>query len=207
LLGKIGGGGDDQDLEFVEFAGGSSALEERAARNLDTLATALAERPTLALQIDGTYDPAVDGPGLRLDALREELMATGVTQEELDTIVPLDKLESLYSSRLSSGELDALKAQHTTAGASEGAEPVLDEVAYRDGLREALVASQPIDEAALEALAPARAESIRAYLVERGLDQARVSISPEAVMVEPEKKETAATDSEKWVRCRLELNS
>lgn len=208
LLGKIGGGGGgDQDLEFVEFAGGSAVLEDRATQNLDTLAAALAERPTLALQIDGTYDPVVDGPGLRLAALREELMAAGVTQEELETIVPLGKLESLYSSRLSSAELGALKAQHTTAGASEGAEPVLDEVAYRDGLREALVASQPIAEAALEALAPARAETIRAYLVGRGLDSGRVSVAPEATTVEPDTKETAATKSEKWVRCQLELKS
>jgi len=207
LLGKIGGGSGDQDLEFVEFAGGSAVLEERATRNLDTLAAALAERPTLALQIDGTYDPAVDGPGLRLTAFLEELMATGVTQEELDTIVPLDKMESLYASRLSSAELDALRAQHTTAGSAEGAEPVLDEVAYRDGLREALVASQPIDQAALAALAPARAEAIRSYLVGQGLDAARVSVAPEATVVEPDKKETAATESKKWVRCRLELTS
>ncbi len=207
LLGKIGGGSGDQDLEFVEFAGGSAVLEERATRNLDTLAAALAERPTLALQIDGTYDPAVDGPGLRTAALREELMTMGVTQEDLDTLVPLDTMESLYSSRQSSAEVDALRAQHTVAGASEGAEPTLDEVAYRDAVREALVASQPIDEAELAALAPARAEAIRAYLEGRGLDAARVSISPEAVMVEPEKKETAATGSEKWVRCRLELNA
>ncbi len=77
----------------------------------------------------------------------------------------------------------------------------------RDGLREALVASQPIDEAALEALAPARAETIRAYLVGRGLDSGRVSVAPEATTVEPDTKETAATKSEKWVRCQLELKS
>jgi len=207
LLGKIGGGGDDQDLEYVEFAAGSAALEDRVTRNLDTLATALAERPSLALQIDGTYDPEVDRPGLQLAALREELMTMGVTQEDLDTIVPLDAMESLYSSRLSSAELDALRAQHTAAGASEGAEPTLDEVAYRDALREALTTSQPVEDAALAALAPARAEAIRTYLVERGLDETRVSISPEATVVEPDKKETAATESERWVRCQLELNS
>jgi hypothetical protein len=205
MLGKIGGGGD-QDLEFVEFAGGSSALEEGAKRNLDTLAGALAERPTLALTINGTYDPEVDRPGLQLAALREELLAQGVTEEEFDTIIPLDKLESLYSSRHSAAEFDALRAQHTSAGDAEGAEPVLDEVAYRDGLREALIASQPVDPGMVAALAPARVEAIRAYLVEQaGLDPARVRVAPEPTLEEPEEKETAATGSERWVRCQLEL--
>jgi hypothetical protein len=206
MLGKIGGGGGDQDLEFVEFAGGDTALEEGARRNLDTLASALAERPSLALTINGTYDPEVDRPGLQAAALREELLAQGVTEEEFDTIIPLEKLESPYSSRHSAAELDALRAQHTSAGTAEGAEPVLDEVAYRDALRESLVASQPIDDAALQALAPARAEAIRAYLVDQGgFDAVRVSVAPEAVMVEPDAKETAATESENWVRCQLEL--
>jgi hypothetical protein len=205
MLGKIGGGGD-QDLEFVEFAGGSVELADGARRNLDTLAGALAERPTLALTINGTYDPEVDRPGLQLAALREELLAQGVTEEEFDTIIPLDKLESLYSSRHSAAEFDALQAQYTSAAEAEGTEPVFDEVAYRDGLREALIASQPVDPGMVAALAPARVEAIRAYLVEQaGLDPARVRVAPEPTVEEPEEKETAATGSERWVRCKLEL--
>jgi hypothetical protein len=207
VLAKIGGG-DGQDLEFVEFAGGSSALDRRATRNLDTLAAGLAERPTLSTAINGTYDPEVDGRGLQRKALRTELLTNGVTEDELDTIVPLGKLESFYASKLSAAELDSLRAQHTSVGSAAGAEPVLDEVAYRYGIWEALVASQPIDKALLKALAPARAEAIRAYLVDQnGLDAARVSVAPEAVMMKPEKKETAATDSKNWVRCQLELES
>ena len=58
----------------------------------------------------------------------------------------------------------------------------------------------------MAALAPARAEAIRAYLVDQGgLDPARVSVAPEPTVEEPEQKETAATGSENWVRCKLEL--
>ena len=206
ILGSIGGKGDGKDLEFVEFAAGSSDLDEAATRNLDELASALGERPTLALTINGTYDTEVDSAGLREAAFTDELVAQGVTQEQLETIVPLETLESLYSSRVSAAEVDALRAQHTTPGEAEGAEPVFDEVAYRDDLHEALIASQPVDQATVAALAPARAEAIRGYLVDQaGLDPARVSVAPEATAEEPEKKETAATGSENWVRCKLEL--
>ena len=148
------------------------------------------------------------GRGLQRKALRAELLTNGVTEDELDTIVPLGKLESLYASKLSAAELENLRAKHTSVASASGAEPGLDEVAYRYGIWEALVASQSIDQAALKVLAPARAEAIRAYLVDQnGLDAARVSVAPKAVMVKPEKKETAATDSKDWVRCQLELGS
>jgi hypothetical protein len=205
LLGKIGGG-DDQDLQFVEFAAGSAVLEDRATQNLQTLATALAERPTLALAIDGRYDQEADGLGLREAAFRDDVLARGVSAEDFDVVIPLAVLEAMYAERASSAELDALRARHTTAGTAEAVEPALDEVAYRAALRGALIASQPVDDGTVAALAPARAEAIRAYLVDQaGLDPARVSVAPEATADEPEKKKTAATGSEKWVRCQLEL--
>jgi hypothetical protein len=76
---------------------------------------------------------------------------------------------------------------------------VLDEVAYRLAMRETIIASQPLADGAVAALAPARAEAIRAYLVDQaGLATARVSIAPEPKVVE---------GSERWVRCQLELTA
>ena len=89
LLGKIGGGGD-QDLEFVEFAAGSALLEERAVQNLSMLAGGLNERPTLVLVINGSYDVEADGLGLREAAFRQELLARGVSAEDVNVIVPLE---------------------------------------------------------------------------------------------------------------------
>jgi hypothetical protein len=66
-------------------------------------------------------------------------------------------------------------------------------------MRESLVASQPLAEGAVAALAPARAEAIRAFLVDQaGLDPARVNIAP---------KPEVETGSERWVRCQLELTA
>jgi hypothetical protein len=205
MPGKIGGGKGDQDLEFVEFGGGSVELEDRARQNLDTLVSALSERPSLRLTIHGVYDADVDTLGVKAQAFREEMLAEGVTEEELDTIIPLGKMESTYQSRSSSAELDALRDRHTAT--SEAGDLVFDEVAYRSELREALVASQPIDQASVKDLAPQRAEQIRAYLVDQaGLDTARVEVAAQAETSEAEEKETAATGSERWVQCRLELS-
>jgi hypothetical protein len=195
LLSRIGGG--DQDLEYVEFATGSSALDERAVQSLGLLAGGLAERPARALAINGSYDAEADGLALREAALRQELLARGVSAEDTDVIVPLEALEALYAQRLLAPGLDELRVQHSSPAAEEGAAPVLDEVAYRLAVREALVASQPIANGAVPALAAGRAEAIRAFLVDQAmLDPVRVSIT-----AEPQEQ----TGSGTWVRCQLEL--
>jgi len=205
LLGKIGSGGGDRDLEFVEFPAGRATLEDRATEKLDALASGLGERPTLLLVVHGGYDSVVDSTGLQLAAFREELAARGVSEEEFETIIPLQTLESMYSSTLSAGDLDGLRERHTLA--SDGGEVRFDEVAYRGDLRTALVAAQPVDNARIQALAPERAAIIRNYLVETmGLDSARVSVAKEAEAIEPDEPDTAAKGSENRVRCRLELS-
>jgi hypothetical protein len=105
----------------------------------------------------------------------------------------------MYTERNTAAGLDALRAQHTAAAAAEGEAPVLDEVAYRMAMREALVASQPIADGAIEALAAGRAEAIRAFLVDQAMiDPGRVSIAAEPQV---------QTGSAGWVRCRLELTA
>jgi hypothetical protein len=119
-----------------------------------------------------------------------------VSAEDVNVMIPLEVLESMYAERDSAAGLDALRAQHT-AVAAEGAAPILDEVAYRLAVREALVASQPIGEGAVAALASARAEAIRAFMVDQAmLDPERVSVAPEPQV---------QTGSGSWVRCQLEL--
>ena len=205
LLGKIGGGGGDQDLEFVEFAAGTAVLGEQAIDNLGTLAAALAERPTLALSVDASYDPDADRRGLGEAAFREEVQSRGVSEEDFEIAIPTEVLESIYLDRFVAGDLDILRAQHTAAP-KQGAETALDEVAYRGAVRDALIASQPIDDAAVAALAPARAEAIRVFLVDQtGLDPTRVTVNPESTVVEPQQQGTAASGSQRWVRCQLEL--
>ncbi|HSL19792.1 MAG TPA: DUF748 domain-containing protein [Methylomirabilota bacterium] len=198
LLGKLGGGGAEEDLEHVEFAAGSAELDDRAAAKLTTLAAGLAERPALAVGVVGVWDAEADGAALRAEALDAALAARGATPEQLETTVPLELVEALYSETVAEPTLEALRGEHTTADPESPDSPgTLDEVDYRRALRERLLAAQPVDPAAVEALAPARAEAVRTHLVDAGgLDGSRVKV------LEPSPSETPGDD---WVRCRLEV--
>jgi hypothetical protein len=198
LLGRLGGGGDDQDLEHVEFAAGSAEFDERAAAKLGTLAAGLAVRPALTLGIAGAWDPEVDTAALRARALDAALAARGVTPEQLETVVPLEIFEALYSETVAEPTLEVLRGEHTTADPESPDGPgTLDEIAFRRSLRERMLAAQPVDPAALEALAAARAEAVRAHLVDAGgLDGARVGV------LDPAPAQGSGGD---WVRCRLEV--
>ena len=130
-------------------------------------------------------------------AFHQALMAEGVTQEQIDTIIPVEALERLYTATVAGASLEALRATHTQAPETEGAEPTLDESAYRQDMRDTVTAAQPVDQATVAALAQQRAEAIRASLVEQGgLDTGRIRIAPEPIS-EP-------VDGN-WVRCQLEV--
>jgi len=92
--------------------------------------------------------------------------------------------------------LDALLAENTATDEATG-EPALDETAYYRDLRAKLIEAQPVDAAEVEALAGARAETIREFLVNvSGIDPSRVQVL-EPVPVEP--------SGERWVPCRLDV--
>lgn len=63
LLASAFGGGED--LSRIDFAPGSAVLDDTAQSNIDTLVKALADRPSLKMDIIGRADPQVDETGLR----------------------------------------------------------------------------------------------------------------------------------------------
>lgn len=71
-------GGGTQELGHVDFAAGSAQLDEEARGRLNTLATALKERPALRLEITGRIDPVADAAGARKAWLQEQ-----VTEEKI----------------------------------------------------------------------------------------------------------------------------
>ena len=201
LLGKLGGGSDDEDFGHVEFEAGSAELKITAVDKLSTLAAGAEERPELILQVEGVYDPDTDTVALQEMAL-EAMIAErqGGDPAATEGSPSLELLEELYRESSAAEDLEAIRARHTTAGeAAEGetAEPVLDETGYYRDLRAALVAVQLIDEMQLRGLGSARAEAIRAFLVDgSGIGAARVQVL-EPVAVEP--------SGERWVRCQLDV--
>jgi hypothetical protein len=63
LAHAFGGGGEE--LGYVEFDAGSAKLSDTATKKLDTIAKALADKPSVRLDISARVDPAVDEPALR----------------------------------------------------------------------------------------------------------------------------------------------
>jgi hypothetical protein len=194
VLGRLGGGSDDEDLEYVGFEAGTSILDPRAISNLSTLAKALGERPNLGIEIRGTVDSVADDEAFRQLALVESVGAEEVSFPELETSYPIGKLESQYKKQLPAEQMRALRAEHTS-----GEEAAVDEVAYRRALVAELLEAQSVDTNQVAALGPARAEAIQSFLV----DQAR--IDPSRVTLHPEP--TTSNEGDHWVRCQLEVSA
>lgn len=74
LLGALVGGGGDE-LSFVEFKPGGTNLIEGDLDKLGKLASALAKRPSLSLEIEGVVDPALDRDALARRKLSDQIKA------------------------------------------------------------------------------------------------------------------------------------
>ena len=188
LLGNLGGGSGDEDFGFVEFAAGSDGLDSNAVQKLRTLAAGVDQRPEVGLLVEGAVDPNTDTLALKeasLDAVTAEKQGADAGPASLEL------LESLYLDAASREALDELHARHEGEGG-------FDETSYYRDLRVAVIEAQPVDSAVVGALAGARAEAIRAFLV----DQQEVA-SSRVRIIEPVTLEQS-TDG-KWVRCRLDI--
>jgi len=74
LLGSlVGGGGGGEDMQFQEFAPGSTELDAVGREKLATLAKALSARPGLQVGIEGNANPELDGWALRRAKLERQL--------------------------------------------------------------------------------------------------------------------------------------
>ncbi len=75
LLGSAFGGGGDE-LAFQEFAPGLPELQAAEIKKLQTMVTALTNRPGLSLNLEGCYDAAADAYALKRVKLEERVRRT-----------------------------------------------------------------------------------------------------------------------------------
>ncbi|MFK3725784.1 DUF748 domain-containing protein [Pseudomonas monteilii] len=168
FIGGLVAGGDAEDLSTVSFVPGSSELDASARASLDTLAAALAKRPKLRLEIEGTSAQASDGPLIAQQRLEREYQTTWykVLQRRGDK-VPADAsllqvkdedkpalLEGIYRTRLKQqppAEWERLDAAQRAAR-----------------LRNALLDTWAKSPTLLRLLGQERAGSIKDYLVSHG---------------------------------------
>jgi hypothetical protein len=166
LLGAlIPGGGEGEQLEFIQFEPGSAELSAAEIADLDTIAEAMAKRPQLVLTVPNSYSATTDKTALQVAKLKRQI------EERLPDIRARDglsperlALEQIYTEQFSTTELDNLKAANTRAGEA-GGEAILNEEAYLASLTQSLENQQGVATSELEALGGERATAITDYLV------------------------------------------
>ena len=151
-------GGGESDLSHVDFAPGSATLDDTAKSSLTTLTKALADRPSLKMDVIGRADPQADEAGLR--------------QAWVDNQMRAAKARATGSSTRKS---DLASIQLTDADRAKYLEKVYDSTKLKDKPRNAigfaksippeqmntlLLAAAPVGKQALTKLAEARAQAV-----------------------------------------------
>jgi len=198
---------DSEDLGQFEFLAGRADLTPPELEKVVQLEQALQQRPELAVEISGVFDPNIDVPALKFIRLRDvanERLDEGLGDRDENTMM-LDEeiravVELLFIERFPDIPPESLKLTHTVppAGDPEG-KPALDELAYATDMWNRLLESEDVSDQDLADLATARAEVIRtAFLASGQFDENRVVLA--------ESKEVESEDGE-WVKLELAVAS
>ncbi|MBP6876964.1 MAG: DUF748 domain-containing protein [Phenylobacterium sp.] len=178
LLGALGGGGED--LQFIDFAPGASALDAANGQKIEQLRKALVERPALNLEIPMAVDPAADTAALVQTRLDAQLTAAanarlgkkaGAAAAQTALAEPNTRqviLEDLYRQ-----QFNAKPEPPKTDG---------DKAAEIAWLEDKLRGRIAISDEDLRSLGKARAEAVQAALLGDGqINAARVFITAQSV--------------------------
>lgn len=180
-LGRLGG---DEQMNIIEFAPGESQLDPAATERLNAVAKALADKPTLSLDVPMAWQPDLDGSALGrklLDARiqlaaqrlggkkREgELSAADDPSRRFDLLVQQFKVEMPKGAAMPA-------AAATLADTRRKDTDIETFVEANASLEAALLANRPVSERELEELGAARGRAIQDVLLGSGaLDPARV---------------------------------
>lgn len=160
-------GGDPETLSFVSFEPGSRRLGEREREKLAGLAKALGERPALNLELAARTDPAADATALKRARLRSAMQAMKADQparsaaEEDDDRFPAITPEAYPALLRRVYEQTRIDARPRNAFGMLRAVPV-------EEMERLLLGSYVISSEDLQALARARAQTVRRWLLEEG---------------------------------------
>ncbi|MBC7780886.1 MAG: DUF748 domain-containing protein [Proteobacteria bacterium] len=178
LLASLAGGGGSTDASsFVEFAPGRATLTDAAQKRLAALGKALADRPTLRLDLAGGVDASLDREALRraqLDTLVRAQQARDAARKADETTQPGDTALGAkdYETYLRAAYRDAKFQRPRTAIGLLRELPVSE-------METLMLANIEISDDMLRALALARARAVEAFLVNQ------TDVSPERVFLVP----------------------
>jgi hypothetical protein len=203
VLGSLISGGADQNLDVVLFEVGDVEVPPPEAEKLVKLAGALQQRPQLAIEVQGGYDPKQDALALKDRAMRQEVAASlGMSVEAGQPLPPVSVtdentqalLERLATERLAAAELAELKAAHGMTAAqspppklSKSSPPATppDPPQFYQALYERLRDRTRLPKGQLEQVARQRADAVVKLLSASGqVDPARMNVAPRPLAVD-----------------------
>jgi hypothetical protein len=189
LIANAFGGKNPEELGYVEFDPGSATLSDAAKEKLDTIAKALADKPSITLEISARVDPALDEPGLRAAYVDRQVRLSKMQDASKDnpninpSSIPISADE--YSKFLTKAYKNAdFKKPRNLIGMTKT-------VSDAD-MKAALAEHAPVDEGALGALAQRRASVVKQYF-EGKIDSKRIFIVAPHLNAEGIKDKGAST--------------
>lgn len=175
-----------EDAQFVVFAPGEPALTPEQQASLAALARGLAERPQLRITVPAVQVPALDAPAVAERGLAGALAAqAGVAPAEfefaaLDADDQVEALRDLYKARFDR-RAKPTDPPAPPEDADRATRRALADAHELQWLRGELLPLFTPDDAALAALAQARAEAIQSALLAEGvLEPTRVFVTAAA---------------------------
>jgi hypothetical protein len=158
LLGSVIGGlagGSGEELSYVEFPPGLARITPESQKRLETLTTALTERPALKLSIAGRVDPKLDVSGLRQASLERQVKAqkagSGVDPDTVQ--VKPDEYDKYLARAYSAAKFDKPR---NFLGFAKTLPP--------EEMKKLILSNADVSEKALRQLADARANAVRRAL-------------------------------------------
>jgi len=172
IAAAFGGSGAQQDLGYIEFAPGYATLTPDSQKKLDTVATALADRTALKLNISGRVDPAFDKDGCR-EASLEHSIEVLRRKDQGDSADANTK-----AAALSTADYNKYLARVYGAGKFQKPRNFIGFAKTQppDEMKKLILANTPVSDQDLQHLADARANAVRAYLSTKQVDAARMFI-------------------------------
>jgi uncharacterized protein DUF748 len=166
LIASAFGGGNGQDLGYVDFNPGYAKLTPDSVNKLTTVAKALKDRPALRLGISGRVDPATDRKGLR-DAKVDQLVEAEAEDSGVNA-----------NTKLSSDQYNKyLKRVYKAAKFPKPRDFVgMDKTLPSDEMKKLLVTNTEVSDQDMKQLADARANVVREWMSKQ-IDPARLFVT------------------------------
>ncbi len=142
--------GSEEDMQRVSFSSGSSELNEAGKAKLIELVKALDQRPGLSLVLYGRLHPTADREQLQRAVLREQLLASGLSEEAVSS-------KNADWTKAINARYETIKPTATTAE-GESAASMLEKI-------QLVLSGMPVAAEQLKSLAEERAVSLKRFLV------------------------------------------